>query len=419
MSARGPARVLMLLENECFPGDVRVLHEARALVAAGHAVTVVCPRGRGEAPRATVEGIRVHRHRPLPAGSGGVAYVREYVAALALALGASLRLLRSPGFDVVHVHAPPDVYGLLGLLYRLLGKRVVHDLHDLSPELYRARFGDGARASVDRVLLALERLAVRGAHHVITTNASQRAVVRWRDGVPAARITVVRNGPDLDLLRCAAAMPIAEPWEGPVLGYCGVLGRQDGVEHLVRAVARLVLDLGREDVRCVVMGDGDALDDLRAAAVALGVEGHVRFTGWLDREEVYRRLAACDVCVVPDPSNPYNDSCTMIKVMEYLGLGRPVAAFDLPEHRVTAQDAALYAAANDDLELARAIATLLDDPARAAAMGEAGRRRIESALAWDHAAPRLLAAYRQLLGGARVGTREDEQAPHPVGSGTA
>src|SRR5205085_9296263 len=76
--------------------------------------------------------------------------------------------------------------------------------------------------------------------------------------------------------------------------------------------------------------------------------------------------------------------------------GRPVVAFDLPEHRFTAQDAALYVRPNDELEMARAIALLMDDPERRRRMGMLGRRRVETTLAWSHSVPNLLAAYRAL-----------------------
>jgi lipid II:glycine glycyltransferase (peptidoglycan interpeptide bridge formation enzyme) len=87
----------------------------------------------------------------------------------------------------------------------------------------------------------------------------------------------------------------------------------------------------------------------------------------------------------------------MIKMTEYMALGKPIVAFDLPEHRVTAQAAALYVPPNDELEFARALAQLMDDPARRQAMGSFGRRRIEMELAWRYSVPKLLEAYRTLF----------------------
>jgi glycosyltransferase involved in cell wall biosynthesis len=121
------------------------------------------------------------------------------------------------------------------------------------------------------------------------------------------------------------------------------------------------------------------------------------FVGWVPYEELLEWLAACDVCVAPEPSNPYNDSCTSLKVMEYMALGRPIVAFDLPEHRRSAGSAAVYVAPGDERALARAIVELMDDPVRRERMGEAGRRRVHETLAWTHEAPRLVTAYARMM----------------------
>jgi glycosyltransferase involved in cell wall biosynthesis len=87
----------------------------------------------------------------------------------------------------------------------------------------------------------------------------------------------------------------------------------------------------------------------------------------------------------------------MIKMTEYLAFGKPIVAFDLPEHRFTAREAALYVRPNDELEFARALVQLMDDPERRQAMGSSGRRRVETELAWCYSVPALLSVYRKLL----------------------
>ena len=86
----------------------------------------------------------------------------------------------------------------------------------------------------------------------------------------------------------------------------------------------------------------------------------------------------------------------MNKMMEYMALARPVVAFDLPEHRVSADRAAVYARANDEFDFARQIAALMDDPERRQEMGRFGRERIATKLAWPYQKDRLIAAYARL-----------------------
>jgi glycosyltransferase involved in cell wall biosynthesis len=137
----------------------------------------------------------------------------------------------------------------------------------------------------------------------------------------------------------------------------------------------------------------------------------VRFLGRVPDGEWEQILCAARVCVAPDPSNPFTDRSTMIKVMEYMALGRPVVAFDLPEHRITAGDAAVYARPNDARDLAARIADLLDAPDRCALLGRVGRERVVSHLAWAHQQPALLQAYDVLLGGTANQPALPELAP--------
>jgi glycosyltransferase involved in cell wall biosynthesis len=229
-----------------------------------------------------------------------------------------------------------------------------------------------------------------------------------RGRVPEKRITIVRNGPNPHNLRSVSPTSNLRQTEKTIIGYVGVMGFQDGVDYLLRALRCLNLDLGRSDFLCVLVGDGNALPSLKSLTTQLGLTEYVQFTGWVESESVAGYLGAADICVVPDPSNPYNDRSTMIKIMEYMTLGKPVVAFDLPEHRFTAQAAALYVRPNDELEFARALAQLMDDPVRRQTMGTLGRQRIETELAWRYAAPHLLEVYQRVLA-----ERHSQELPHP------
>ena len=389
----------MLLQNNPYPLDPRVRREARALTDAGYRVTVIAPAGPGQPRREVIDDVRVYRFPAPPDGQGLLGYLREYGQSMLAALRLAVLAFLNEGVDVIHAHNPPDTFVFIGALFKLLGKRFVFDHHDLAPEMYHARFPGRANPLVYRALVGLEVLSSRLADHVIVTNESYKTVAVERAGVCPERVTIVRNGPDASRLRPMEPDASLRSGAEIVIGYGGIIGVQDGLEYLLRALRHLVVDLGRTNFRCLVIGDGDALPATKALAAELGLNDRVRFTGWVaDIGGQYARyLSSADICIVPDPSNPYTDRSSMIKITEYMALGKPVVAFDMPEHRYTAQDAALYARPNDELELARKIAALMDDPERRRAMGELGRRRVEGQLAWSHSVPNLLAAYRTLF----------------------
>ena len=156
--------------------------------------------------------------------------------------------------------------------------------------------------------------------------------------------------------------------------------------------------LGREDVTPTFIGAGDAFDESVALAHQLGLDDVVEFTGRVpDRDGPGATSRRADVCLSPDPLNPLNDVSSMNKVVEYMAMSRPLVSFELHEARVTAQEAAVYAPANDEVAFAGLIAELLDDPERRGRMGALGRRRVEEALSWEVSRGNLLEAYADIV----------------------
>jgi len=404
-------RILMLLENLPYPHDRRVRREAGALVAAGYRVTVICQAQPGQPPQETVNGVRVYRYpRPLQA-NGFLGYLWEYTYSMVAAFLLSLRVFCKEGFDLIHAHNPPDTFVFIAAIYKLFGKRFVFDHHDLSPEMYYARFPQGGSRFVYRALVLLEKLSCCLADHLIATNESYKKVEMERDGVPQTRITVVRNWTDLHLRTPVEPEQTLLAMRKTIIGYVGVMGYQDGVDYLLRALHHLVHDLGRTDFYCIIIGTGDAWPGLKVLARQLALDDYVHFTGLISDADVLRMLTAADICVDPDPSNPFNDRSTMIKMMEYMALGKPIVAFDLLEHRFTAQGAALYATPNDERSFAQAIALLMDDPERRRIMGALGRRRIELQLSGEIVIPKLLEAYRAVMPEFHAAAGADVRAP--------
>jgi glycosyltransferase involved in cell wall biosynthesis len=261
--------------------------------------------------------------------------------------------------------------------------------------MYLSRFERG-RDLFYRLTLLFERLAFRLADVVIATNESYRRIALTRGGKRPQDVFVVRSAPDLARFHAVAPDPSLKKGRPHLLAYLGVMGPQDGIDYALRALA--LLRERRTDWHAVFIGDGDVLADMRRLAADLGLGEYVEFTGRVPDEDVMRILSTTDVCLAPDPKKPHNDLSTMNKILEYMALARPIVSYDLVEARVSAGDAALYAEANDAESFARCIDELLDNPARRATMGAAGRARLEQKLSWEHSERALLEAYKHVLG---------------------
>ena len=396
-----PRRVLILVENLPSPFDRRVWQEATTLRDAGYLVSIICPTGRGyERKFEAIDGIHVFRY-PLPVeASGAAGYAVEYAVALAWTFVLACRVLLTRGFDVIHACNPPDLFFLIGGFFRLFGKKFLFDHHDLNPELYEAKFG--RRDFFHRLMLKLEYWTFRSADVSIATNESYRRIAMERGRMPPERVFVVRSGPSLERLKILPPDGRLKRGRRYLVGYVGVMGKQEGIDYLLRAARHIVFDLGRSDVHFGLVGGGTSLEEMKALAQELGVGDHVTFTGRVPDGEMLAMLNTADVCVNCDVVNELNDKSTMNKIMEYMALGKPIVQFDLAEGRYSARRASLYAQKNDAVDLAAKIVGLLDDPARRAEMGKYGRSRVENELEWRHEAPKLLAAYEALWHSSRV-----------------
>ncbi len=389
-----PKHILMILENSGFPEDTRVSMEAFTLVEVGYRVSLIGPTGKRKDRYELVNGVHVYRYRAPWQISGFFGYLYEYSYSLICAFFISLWIFLKHGFDAIHIHCPPDLNGLLGFFYRMLGKKYVMDLHDLSPELYQAQREGKGNQLVSKALLFFERFACRQAHSLIATNRTQNRIQIQRGGADPARCYVVRNGPNEQFTEYVEPNAQIRIDGKTMVGYVGTMGVQDGVDYLLRVMA--IIKESRDDIHAVLIGEGTALPALKELVNELELEDHVTFLGYVPFDHVPACIAAFDICATPDPSNPYNDSCTTIKTMEYMALGRPTVSFKTSENELSAGESALYA--NDINEFALLICGLADDPALRERMGQVGKDRIMSSLTWGHQRLVLLDVYTDLFG---------------------
>ena len=403
-----PRRILIVVENLPVPFDRRVWCEATSLREAGYEVSVICPKGRGHnASYEFLDGVHIYRH-PLPVEARGIAaYFIEYPVALFWETLLAIKVAWKHGFDVIQGCNPPDLIFLIGLLFKLGGKRFVFDHHDVNPELYEAKFN---RKDVFWQLLRLvEYLTFKTASISIATNESYREIALTRGGMSANRVFVVRSGPNLERVRSRPADPVWRNGRRYSVGYVGVIGQSEGLDLLLQSIGHIVHDLGRTDIQFNIAGTGPEWNAIVKLSEQMRLSDYVTFTGAIADDALFTMLSTADACVNPDRVTPMNDISTMNKIMEYMALGKPIVQFDVREGRRSALDASLYAAKNDVNDFARKIITLIDDPARRQAMGAFGRNRIERALSWSHEEPKLLAAYEALF--AREVARPSLAAP--------
>ncbi|MFC4358470.1 glycosyltransferase family 4 protein [Halobium salinum] len=418
--------VCMVLPDP-YPPDIRVTKEARALLDAGHEVSLLC-RGQPEAAdRETVDGIDVVR---LGESAPRDRAARLGSAACNLATGAHprwalaiRRLVRERDADVVHVHDLPLVRTALWALRGsdpALDVPVVADLHENFPEAVRQwrrpHFeGEGTGdlgVRVDALFnpisrwKRIERAVLPQVDRVLTV-CEEAARHYHRDcRVLPARTTVVGNTVDLKGFD-AEADPADEYADADefLVTYVGGFGPHRGLETAIEGIAAADAEgksEGGPEPHLLLVGAGADRhrEQLEALISELGVDDRVTFTGWVDFEDVPRYMAASDACLVPHASTPHTDTTVPHKLFQYMAVGAPVIVSDVPPLKriVEETESGLVVPADDGEAMGEAISTLASDSEEASRLGENGREAVRTKYNWGADAERLVATYEDLVG---------------------
>lgn len=402
-------KILIVVENAAVPFDTRVWKEALSLHESGYDVTVLCPKAKGaERGYEMIGGVRVYRH-PMPQdGNSALGYLWEYSCALFWEFWFVWWIYLRHGFHTIQGCNPPDNIFLIALPFKLFGVKYIFDHHDAIPELYLSKYDN--RGLLYKTQVVLEKLTYLFSDVVMATNASYSNLAMTRGNIASDDVFIVRNGPDLETFKAVLPTPELKCGKRYLVGYVGTMSDQDGLDILVE-VALHLKKMGRLDIHFTCVGGGPALASLRKMVEDRNLEDTVNFTGRIPDLQLLEILSTADVCVNPDRPCEMNDISTMIKIMEYMALGKPIVQFDLREGRFSAQGAAVYAdTKNQVADFAAKIVWLLDNPDVRKKMGEFGRRRVEKELAWEYSVPNLLAAYERAF--SKRGSPERQPVRH-------
>lgn len=314
-----------------YPVDFRVRREAEALVRAGMRVDLICIRkDKTEIPRERINGVDVLR-LPINYGrSGKLDYIACYGGFLLAVAGIlAFRTLRKR-YSLVHVHNMPDFLVFCSLIPRLLGAKVILDLHDPMPELFSTIYGVGTDHRMVRLLRRIERWSLIYAHTAITPNIAFRDLFVSR-GCPPEKMNIIMNSPDEQIFgRAVAPRPakkrdaLTKPFR---VVHNGAIVERHGLDTAVRAIA-----LARSSIpnlQFEIFGRGTPfLQRVLDLVAELNLQEVVSYRGEKSIEEIAQILSEIDLGLVPNPRNAFTDLNMPTRIFEYLALHKPVICPD-------------------------------------------------------------------------------------------
>ncbi len=398
-----------MVVHKFYDWDPRVRRYAESLVKQGIEVDILCPRGDGvKAPLGCQRphGIRVFA---IPLRRGGQRrsnYLFEYGVATILFSLLLLALHIRRRYDIVHVHNMPDFLVLTAVIPKLLGAKVILDIHDPMPEFYMSKYSATPSSLMLRLLRAQEILSTRLANRVVTANRNFKRRIVER-GVPDSKVTVVNNVANSEVFDRHRYAKDARPRGGFTLVYPGTIAPRYGLEVAIRALPLLVGKI--PGVRLVIMGPpAPHEDELRAVARELCVSALVEFRGHVPIEEVPAHLIRADVGIYTALRDPHMDIATPTKVLEYATIGIPIVSARLKVvEDLFPESAVLYFDPGDPAQFARCILHLHANPDLGRRLTREADRVFVSKHSWD----REFRTYMAMLGALRPQLGKDKSVP--------
>jgi glycosyltransferase involved in cell wall biosynthesis len=340
--------------------DNRVMRYAETLAARGDSVDVIALRRKGDCRVQVVKGVNVFRiqERLLPE-SGQLRYI---LRVLLFFLRATLLLSRkqlSRRYQLVHVHSVPDCMVFAAWLPKLMGSKIILDIHDILPEFYASKFKTGPNSFVFKLLLLVERLSAAFADHVIVANHL------WQDklvsrSVPATKCTAILNFPDRSIFSCRGRTRNDGKF---VMIYPGTLNSHQGVDTAIRALSLIKDEASWAEFH--IYGSGRTKDALAELTHNLALDGRVFFHDPLPLREIPQVMENADLGVVPKRSDTFGNEAFSTKILEFMALRVPVLVANTKVDRYYF-DSSLVAffQSNDERNLARCMLELIGDRQR-------------------------------------------------------
>jgi glycosyltransferase involved in cell wall biosynthesis len=318
-----PSRPLRVchLAYTFYENDNRVIRYAESLAEQGASVDVIALRRAGQARSGTSRGVRVFRiQRRAVNEKAPFVYLLKIVlflfqASVVLSL---LQLWRR--YDVVHVHNVPDFLVFGAIVPKLMGTRIVLDIHDILPELYAGKFGSGSDSAIFRRLLFVESICCRFADHVIVANHLWHAKLTRR-AVPAGKCITILNYPDLRLFKPVSQDRKRKDGKFIVL-YPGTLNHHQGLDIAVKALALIKDRVPAAELH--VYGEGPDGAALMQLAHELRIDDRVKVMQRLPIDAITEVMALADVGVVPKRADGFGNEAFSTKILEFMACRVPV-----------------------------------------------------------------------------------------------
>ena len=366
---------ICLIRHGSYPRDSRVSKEVRALVESGYMVDVLCLRNQGEKKKETIGNVRVYRLLHQHRRGSLLRYCFEYALSfIKMTVMATLLYFRNR-YGCIQVNTLPDPLVFVTIIPRLLGAKVLLDMHEPTPELFTTKYGREKHKILYKLIVFLEQISLKYANASLAVNDTIRRRYIER-GANGEKMHVVRNVPDEAFVPCQSHHEVNGCLTLMTHGMIDQRYGQDVIVHALPIVRKEI-----EKVNLIIAGYGQE-EELVELVENLDCSDIVTFAGRVPFSKIRELIAETNIGIVPLKRSPFSELCQPNKMFEFIACKRPVIASRLTAMEESFDDSCvMYFDPGDPVDLARCIIELYRDPEKQRRLVENAYQRFEP-LCW-------------------------------------
>jgi glycosyltransferase involved in cell wall biosynthesis len=349
-----------MVSYSMYDSDSRVRRYAETLAKHGYRVDAVALRREEQrVSNNVINGVRVFRVQSRVKNEKSRLH---YLAKLILFFLRSLLFLtreqlKEP-YDLIHVHSVPDFEVFAALYPKIMGSKVILDIHDIVPEFYASKFKSSQKSLMFKSLVAMERMSAAFSDHVIASNHIWQKRLQGRS-VAESKVTTILNFPDTQVFQLKGRNRDDGKF---ILLYPGTLNYHQGLDIAIRAFSTIKDSVPEAEFH--IYGSGDQSEFLKSLVGELGMENKVFFKGSLAVEQMVRVIENADLGIVPKRKNGFGNEAFSTKILEFMAMGVPVI---VPDTEIDTyyfdEKVAKFFRADDENSLADAMLLLIKNSA--------------------------------------------------------
>ncbi|MHA1223675.1 MAG: glycosyltransferase [Candidatus Heimdallarchaeaceae archaeon] len=338
-----------------YEGDPRVKREAKSLIKNGYNLYCISLRKKGEPKERDVDGVKVIKImkwlQKFPQGSI-FRYLFGFTFFIIDSFFTLLKLnLCGVKFDVLHFHNPPDHLVFIGIFHRLFKRsKIILDRHESFALQVLGNLNIQRQGFLYNLLKFYEKINCMIANAVILVNRMELEDLEAM--LPNKSIFLVRNSLDIENIKIHEDIETKEDNYFTVL-YQGYIAKKRDLNTVVEAIK--IADESIPKLRCLILGDGEYLENLKILVKEKGIEDLIEIRGWVDSSIVIKEIKKADVCLITLTDTPAYRRATPNKLFEYMYFKKPIIAANFEYLKELSEDTCLYYQPSNSSDLAKKI----------------------------------------------------------------